>query len=221
MSQDPTRPTGATASAARLFRHRRGAHLQGPQPRQPDALGARLRRELHVYHRRHLPGAGGARRHLQGPAAPAALRLGEHRRSCRCPKGCRLVGVELLDEAVDLPSFRHPLRAAYVLGPEQGSLSPELLARCDHVVRIPIELLRQPGHGRRHRHVRPRARLGRFADRPMGEGGPGGAGRAAGANDQDDLSRRCLNGRTRSATLPGARVQEVEPQANLSTNDDS
>src|ERR1700752_916745 len=27
------------------------------------------------------------------------------------PRGCRLVGVELLDEAVDLPSFRHPLRA--------------------------------------------------------------------------------------------------------------
>src|SRR5436190_22140874 len=53
------------------------------------------------------------------------------------PEGCRLVGVELLDEAVDLPSFRHPLRAAYVLGPEQGALSPELLARCAHVVRIP------------------------------------------------------------------------------------
>jgi len=32
------------------------------------------------------------------------------------PKGCKLVGVELLDEAVALPSFRHPLQAAYVLG---------------------------------------------------------------------------------------------------------
>ena len=53
------------------------------------------------------------------------------------PQGCRLVGVELLDVAIDLPSFRHPLRAAYELGPEQGALSPELLARCDHVVRIP------------------------------------------------------------------------------------
>ena len=53
------------------------------------------------------------------------------------PQGCKLVGIELLDEAVDLPSFHHPLRAAYVLGPERGSLSPELLARCDHVVKIP------------------------------------------------------------------------------------
>ena len=33
------------------------------------------------------------------------------------PAGCRLVGVELLDEAIDLPSFHHPPRAAYVLGP--------------------------------------------------------------------------------------------------------
>jgi tRNA G18 (ribose-2'-O)-methylase SpoU len=53
------------------------------------------------------------------------------------PAGCKLVGVELLDDAVDLPSFRHPLRAAYVLGPEFGSLSPELLARCDYTVKIP------------------------------------------------------------------------------------
>ena len=55
----------------------------------------------------------------------------------RLPQGCVLVGVELLDEATDLPSFRHPLSAAYVLGPERASLSPAMLARCRHVVRIP------------------------------------------------------------------------------------
>ncbi len=55
------------------------------------------------------------------------------------PRDCRLVGVELIDEAVDLPSFAHPAQAAYVLGPELGSLSPELVARCDHLVRIPTE----------------------------------------------------------------------------------
>ncbi len=47
------------------------------------------------------------------------------------------MGVELLDEAEDLPSFRHPRCAAYVLGPERGSLSPEMVARCDYLVRIP------------------------------------------------------------------------------------
>jgi tRNA G18 (ribose-2'-O)-methylase SpoU len=55
------------------------------------------------------------------------------------PKDCSLVGVELLDEAVDLPTFRHPMRAAYVLGPEKGNLSPELVARCDHIVKIPMK----------------------------------------------------------------------------------
>lgn len=34
------------------------------------------------------------------------------------PRGCTLVGLELLDDAVDLPSFRHPLYVAYVLGPK-------------------------------------------------------------------------------------------------------
>ena len=53
------------------------------------------------------------------------------------PNGCALVGVELTPDAIDLPRFRHPYRAAYVLGPEKGSLSPELLARCTHIVRIP------------------------------------------------------------------------------------
>jgi tRNA G18 (ribose-2'-O)-methylase SpoU len=53
------------------------------------------------------------------------------------PRGCSLVGIELIDGAIDLPQFRHPARAAYVLGPEMGSLSPALLARCDMVVKIP------------------------------------------------------------------------------------
>lgn len=55
----------------------------------------------------------------------------------RLPERCALVGIELIDEAVELPSFRHPRCAAYVLGPERGSLSPALVARCEHVIRIP------------------------------------------------------------------------------------
>src|SRR6185369_13171445 len=31
----------------------------------------------------------------------------------RLPVGCRLVGVEITDEAIALPSFRHPRQAAY------------------------------------------------------------------------------------------------------------
>ncbi len=84
------------------------------------------------------------------------------------PRGCALVGVELLDDAVDLPSFRHPLNAAYVLGPERAGLSPALLRRCDHVVRIPTRFalnLAVAGalvlYDRLLQH-------GRFAERPVG-----------------------------------------------------
>ncbi|MEQ8934585.1 MAG: TrmH family RNA methyltransferase, partial [Amphiplicatus sp.] len=53
------------------------------------------------------------------------------------PKGCQLVGVELDDNAVELPKFRHPLCAAYLLGPEKGDLSDAAKARCAHIVKIP------------------------------------------------------------------------------------
>ena len=88
------------------------------------------------------------------------------------PQGCALVGIELLSDAVDLPSFRHPLNAAYVLGPERAGLSDALLQRCDHVVRIPTRFalnLAVAGalvlYDRLLQH-------GRFADRPVGSGGP-------------------------------------------------
>jgi tRNA G18 (ribose-2'-O)-methylase SpoU len=88
------------------------------------------------------------------------------------PRGCRLVGVELLEEAIDLPSFRHPLRAAYVFGPELGSLSAELLARCDYVVRIPSAFsINVAMAGAIVMYDRIRA-LGRFPARPIGEVAP-------------------------------------------------
>ena len=57
--------------------------------------------------------------------------------SAQFPQNCVLVGVELTDDAVNLPSFRHPLNAAYILGPEKGSLSPEVQDACAHIVKIP------------------------------------------------------------------------------------
>jgi tRNA G18 (ribose-2'-O)-methylase SpoU len=89
------------------------------------------------------------------------------------PRGCVLVGVELLEDASPLPSFRHPLRAAYVLGPERSGLSPAVLAQCAHVVRIPTRFalnLSVAGalvlYDRLLQH-------GRFADRPVASGGAG------------------------------------------------
>ena len=88
------------------------------------------------------------------------------------PNGCKLVGIELIDDAIDLPSFRHPLRAAYVLGPERGSLSPELLAKCHYCVKIPTSFcvnVAMAGAIVMYDRVKS---LARFADRPLSEGGP-------------------------------------------------
>lgn len=88
------------------------------------------------------------------------------------PRGCRLVGIELADGAVDLPSFRHPLQAAYILGPERGELSAEILERCDHVVKIPTAFsINVAMAGAIVMYDRMRS-LGRFAPRPVGEGAP-------------------------------------------------
>ena len=88
------------------------------------------------------------------------------------PRHCRLVGVELLDEAAELPSFTHPERAAYVLGPERGSLSPEMLARCAFTVRIPTRFCVNVGvAGAILMYDRLLTRR-RFAPRPVRPGGP-------------------------------------------------
>lgn len=88
------------------------------------------------------------------------------------PRDCVLVGIELMDGAVDLPSFRHPRAAAYILGPERGSLSPEVVARCAHVVKIPtrfsINLALAGALVMYDRLIS----LGRFPDRPVVPGGP-------------------------------------------------
>lgn len=87
------------------------------------------------------------------------------------PAGCKLVGIELLDEAEDLPSFRHPRCAAYVLGRERGSLSPALVARCDYLVRIPTRFCINVATAGAIVMYDRLISLGRFARRPLVEGG--------------------------------------------------
>lgn len=88
------------------------------------------------------------------------------------PVGCKLVGVELLDEAGELPSFRHPAAAAYILGPERGSLSPEIEKLCDHVVKIPTKFCVNVGVAAAIVMYDRMLSLGRFAARPVMPGGP-------------------------------------------------
>jgi tRNA G18 (ribose-2'-O)-methylase SpoU len=88
------------------------------------------------------------------------------------PEGCALVGVELLDEGSDLPSFRHPKQAAYLFGPERGRLSAELVARCAHVVRIPTRFSLNVGMAGGIVMYDRLISLGRFKARPLSAGGP-------------------------------------------------
>jgi tRNA G18 (ribose-2'-O)-methylase SpoU len=90
----------------------------------------------------------------------------------RLPQGCALVGVEITEDAVELPSFRHPLRAAYVFGAERLSLSPGVLARCQHVVRIPMRFSINVGMAGAIVMYDRLLTLGRFAERPVRPGGP-------------------------------------------------
>lgn len=88
------------------------------------------------------------------------------------PQKCALVGVELLADSVDLPSFRHPSRAAYILGPERGSLSPEMIERCDFTIKIPMQFCVNVGVAAAIVMYDRVQSMGRFQRRPERPGGP-------------------------------------------------
>ncbi len=90
----------------------------------------------------------------------------------RLPIGCRLVGIEITDDAIELPSFRHPRQAAYVLGAEREGLSPELQSRCDYVVKIPSRFSVNLGVAGALVMYDRLLTLGRHAPRPVAEGAP-------------------------------------------------
>jgi tRNA G18 (ribose-2'-O)-methylase SpoU len=88
------------------------------------------------------------------------------------PEKCTLVGIELIEDSIVLPSFRHPARAAYVLGPERNSLSSEMVNLCDFIVKIPMQFCVNVSvaaaivmYDRVHS-------MGRFQRRPERPGGP-------------------------------------------------
>lgn len=87
------------------------------------------------------------------------------------PKECQLVAIELVDDAVELPSFRHPRNAAYVLGPEKGNVSDELIARADHVIKIPTKFCINVGIAGAIVMYDRLLTSGRFSERPITAGG--------------------------------------------------
>ncbi|NOX93850.1 MAG: RNA methyltransferase [Alphaproteobacteria bacterium] len=90
----------------------------------------------------------------------------------RLPQGCTLVGVELDPLAINLPSFRHPLNAAYFLGPEKGDLSEEAKDLCEHIVKIPTKFCVNLSVAAALVMYDRVLSMGGFKDRPLTPGGP-------------------------------------------------
>ncbi len=88
------------------------------------------------------------------------------------PMKCTLVGVEFVNDSIELPSFRHPKRAAYILGPEMGNLSDTVLDQCHHVVKIPMKFCVNVGVAAAIMMYDRMICMGSFAERPVKVGGP-------------------------------------------------
>ena len=84
----------------------------------------------------------------------------------------RLVGVELLDDAVELPSFRHPHDGSLHPRPRARHASPEVLALCDFTVKIPTRFCLNVGVAAAIVMYDRLLSHGRFAERPVRAGGP-------------------------------------------------
>jgi tRNA(Leu) C34 or U34 (ribose-2'-O)-methylase TrmL len=56
-----------------------------------------------------------------------------------CPYDCVPVAVDLVDNAEMLPDFKHPQRAFYIFGPEDGTLGKKHLDKCVKRVMVPTK----------------------------------------------------------------------------------
>lgn len=88
------------------------------------------------------------------------------------PDKTSVVGIEFIEDSIELPSFRHPQKAVYILGPEKGSLSDAMLERCDYTIKIPMKFCINVGVAGAIVMYDRLISMGKFADRPVHEGGP-------------------------------------------------
>ena len=88
------------------------------------------------------------------------------------PAGCELIGVELTETSTDLPSFRHGLNCAYILGPEKGSLSQAAREQCADIVQIPTKFCLNVSLAAALTLYDRTIMMGGYPDRPVKVGGP-------------------------------------------------
>lgn len=53
------------------------------------------------------------------------------------PYGATPIAVDLIEGAIELPSFRHPKSAFYIFGPEDGTLGKDITEWCAAIIMIP------------------------------------------------------------------------------------
>lgn len=53
------------------------------------------------------------------------------------PEDTKIVCVELVEGGVPLPEYRHPERAFYIFGPEDGTIRQQVIDKADAVVYVP------------------------------------------------------------------------------------
>jgi len=54
-----------------------------------------------------------------------------------CPDGVKIVCVDLVEGAIPLPDFEHPEKVIYVFGPEDGTISQQVINKAHAVVYVP------------------------------------------------------------------------------------
>jgi tRNA(Leu) C34 or U34 (ribose-2'-O)-methylase TrmL len=53
------------------------------------------------------------------------------------PQESKIICVELVEGAIPLPDYQHPDRAFYIFGPEDGTISQQVIDKADAVVYVP------------------------------------------------------------------------------------
>ncbi|MCO4759567.1 MAG: RNA methyltransferase [Oceanospirillaceae bacterium] len=53
------------------------------------------------------------------------------------PEGAKVVCVDLIEGATPLPQFEHPENAFYIFGPEDGTITQDIIDQADAVVYVP------------------------------------------------------------------------------------
>ena len=53
------------------------------------------------------------------------------------PEDMEIVCVEFAENAIPLPGYQHPQKALYIFGPEDGTISQQVIDRADAVVYVP------------------------------------------------------------------------------------